>query len=67
MIISKGPIHREWNTINWKKKKSKERIVEGWEDLIIETLLSDKKKSEESLIPCKSVILKNVAKKVIKA
>ena len=54
--------YREPKTIN--RKKSKERIVEGLDNLIKEKLLSDKKISEKSLIPSKSAILTKVDKKI---
>ena len=45
-------------------EKSKENIVEGLKNLIKIKLLSDKKISEESLIPWKSSILTKADKKV---
>ena len=59
--MSKGPNYREPKTTIWEK--SKESAEEGLNNLIKEKLLSDKKISEESLIPWKSAILTKVDKK----
>ena len=48
--------------INWKKK-SKESILEGLDNLIKWKLLSDKKIFEESLITWQSAVLAKVDKK----
>ena len=61
-IISKGPDYRETKIINLKK--SKESIMEGLDIQIKEKFLSDKKISEESSIPWKSVISIKVDKKI---
>ena len=50
--------------MNWKKKK--ESIVDGLDNLNKEKLLSDKKISEESLIPWKCIILTKIDKNISK-
>ena len=57
-------IHIRLKTINWKKNK--ESILEGIDNLVKGKLLSDKKISEKSLTPWKSVILTKVEKNVSK-
>ena len=49
--------------MNTRQRKSKESIVEGLHNLIKGTLLSDKKKSEGSLVLWKSAILIKIDKK----
>ena len=55
-IKSKGPNYREPKAVN--REKSKESISQGLDSLIKGKLLSDKKIPEESLIPCKSAVIR---------